>query len=203
MRDDGGEEALSVTEAAVKKEYQVEVRDLDAELTIGEQMESAEVQEQPVEVEEEDDQERQDELEQTPTMVDEVGKASGEVGSAEERGGLPSCTDRPRRRTRNMKNSRYDRADYLVDYSGSGQHNKYKLRKIAAEVKEEAMLSNSLALTMNAGSTSEQTKQMPTESCKKQLNRRQQKQTRKERERNNLTGNAARSPSNESQELLN
>lgn len=44
---------------------------------------------------------------------------------------------------------------------------------------------------------------MPTESCKKQLNRRQQKQTRKERERNNLAGNATRSPSNESQELLN
>ena len=45
MRDEGAEEALSVTEAAAKKEYQVEVRDVDAELTIGEQMESAEAQE--------------------------------------------------------------------------------------------------------------------------------------------------------------
>jgi len=109
----------------------------------------------------------EDQLEQTPTMVDEVGKAGGDIGSVERRGGLAACVDRPRRRTRNVKNSRYDRADYLVDYSGSGQHNKYKLRKMTAEIKDEAMLSNSMALTINRGSTSEQTKQIPTESCKK------------------------------------
>lgn len=93
-------------------------------------------------------------LQLTPMMLS--SKPAGEAGSSESNGGLAG-TDRPKRKTRNMKNSRYDGADYLVDFSGSGQHNKYKLRK-AAEAGEETLLSNCLALTMNAASTGEQTK---------------------------------------------
>lgn len=129
-----------------------------------------------------------------------VSKPSGEAGSSEGNGCLAG-TDRPKRKTRNMKNSRYDGADYLVDFSGSGQHNKYKLRK-AAEAGEEALLSNCLALTMNAASTGEQTKQTPTESSKKHMNKRLQKQARKERERNQMPTRSTQQ-ANESQEVLN
>lgn len=116
--------------------------------------------------------------------------------------GCLAGTDRPKRKTRNLKNSRYDGADYLVDFSGSGQHNRYKLRKGAEAGGDEALSSNGLALTMNVGSTGEQTKQMPTEASKKQMNRRLQKQVRKDRERNQIATRSSQQ-ANESQELLN
>lgn len=137
-------------------------------------------------------------LQLTPMVL--LSKPGGEAGSSEGNGCLVG-TDRPKRRTRNMKNSRYDGADYLVDFSGSGQHNKYKLRK-AAEAGEEAALSNCLALTMNAASTGEQTKQMPTEPSKKHNNKRLQKQARKERERNQMPTRSTQQ-ANESLEVLN
>ena len=113
-------------------------------------------------------------------------KPSREMGN-EGNGGL-AATDRPKRRTRNVKNSRYDGADYLVDYSGSGrshylmQPSKYKSRKVGdASGGDLASYSNCLTMTMNAAaSTGEQSKQAPTEVSKKP-NKRLAKQARKEK----------------------
>ena len=140
MRDEEAEEETTLRAGlAERKEHAVEVIDVDVELAIGHQAESLELrQDTNPEVEDDHGQAQGDELEQTPTAMDEVTKVNGDIGSAEERLGRATCGERPRRRTRNMKNSRYDRADYLVDYSGSGQHNKYKLRKMTAEGKDEA-----------------------------------------------------------------
>lgn len=92
-----------------------------------------------------------------------------------------------RYRTRKIKNSRYDKSDYFVDYSGSGQPNKYKLRKRSSEDNKvnDVVISTPIAITMHPSLTSDLNKQMPTETSKKQPNKRQMKHTRKEREKLN------------------
>ena len=115
--------------------------------------------------------------------------------------GSLAATDRPKRKTRNVKNSRYDGADYLVDYSGSGQHNKYKLRKVGeASGGDLASYSNCLTMTMNAAaSTGEQSKQAPTDASKKQ-NKRLAKQARKDKLQLLSKSN---NQSNDSQKVIN
>lgn len=75
-----------------------------------------------------------------------------------------------RYRARKIKNSRYDKSDYFVDYSGSGQPNKYKLRKRSSDnnMDDDVVISTPIAITMHPSSlTSDLNKQVPTETSKK------------------------------------